>query len=216
MKKPDRARVKRVLALLDREYGTDDKCYLMHGSPHELLVAVMLSAQCTDARVNMVTPELFRKFPTVDALAEAKIGDLEDAIHSVGFYHDKARNVKACMTRLRDAYGGKVPDTMEELLTLPGVGRKTANVILGNVFRKPSVVVDTHVKRISGKLGFTENTDPEKVEYDLMALLPEDHWTLYNMQIITLGRTICTARKPDCEHCFLRAECPAGNPAIKR
>ena len=214
--KPNKARVGRVLALLDREYGTDDRCYLYYGSDHELLVAVMLSAQCTDARVNMVTPDLFRQFPTVDALADAKIEDLEKAIHSVGFYHDKARNIKACMAKLRDEFGGQVPGTMEELLTLPGVGRKTANVILGNVFRKPSVVVDTHVKRISGKLGFTENTDPEKVEYDLMEVLPKDHWILYNMHIITLGRTVCTARKPDCEHCFLREECPTGNPKVKK
>ena len=213
--KPDQKRVGRVLALLDREYGTDDRCYLYYGADYELLVAVMLSAQCTDARVNMVTPELFRKYPSVDALADAKVEDLEAVIHSVGFYHDKARNIKACMTKLREEFGGKVPGTMEELLTLPGVGRKTANVILGNVFRKPSVVVDTHVKRISGKLGFTENTDPEKVEYDLMEVLPEDHWILYNMHIIILGRTICTARKPDCEHCFLKEECPTGNPKVK-
>ncbi|MBO4411067.1 MAG: endonuclease III [Lachnospiraceae bacterium] len=213
--KPNKKRVAEVLALLDREYGTDTRCYLHFGADHELLIAVMLSAQCTDARVNLVTPALFREFPTVDAFAEAKIEDLERAIHSVGFYHDKARNIKACMTRLRDVYGGKMPDTMEDLLTLPGVGRKTANVILGNLFDKPSVVVDTHVKRISAKLGFTGNTDPEKVEYDLMKVLPEDHWILYNMQIITLGRTICTARKPDCAGCFLREVCPAGNPDVK-
>lgn len=201
--------VKRVVALLDEAYGTDDRCYLDHETVPQFLIAVMLSAQCTDARVNMVTPELFRRFPDVASFADADVREIEDAIRSVGFFHDKARNIKACMTKLRDEYGSVVPDTMEELLTLPGVGRKTANVILGNVYRKPSIVVDTHVKRISKKLGFTEETDPEKVEYDLMKILPEDHWILYNMQIITLGRTICTARKPDCENCFLKGECPS-------
>lgn len=214
--KPNKERVRRVIALLDREYGTEQKSYLDHETDYQFLIAVMLSAQCTDARVNQVTPSLFREFPTVDAFADAKIEDLERAIRPVGFYHDKARNIKACMTRLRDVYDRAVPDTMEELLTLPGVGRKTANVMLGNVYGKPSIVVDTHVKRISGKLGFTENTDPEKVEYDLMEILPEDHWILYNLQIITLGRTVCTARKPDCAHCFLRTECPAGDPNVKK
>ncbi len=208
--KPSKTHVKNVLALLDEAYGTDNKVYLTHGSDHELLVAVMLSAQCTDARVNLVTPALFKQYPTVEAFADAKIEDLENAIHSVGFYHDKARNIKNCMTRLRDAYGSKVPDTMEDLLTLPGVGRKTANVILGNVYGKPSIVVDTHVKRISKRLGLTDNTDPEKVEYDLMKVLPEDHWVLYNLQIITLGRTVCTARSPHCKDCFLKGECPEG------
>ena len=198
-----------VLRLLDKEYGTDDRCYLEHGNDYEFLFAVILSAQCTDARVNMVTPELYRKFPTLEAFRDADIEELEDAIRSIGFYHAKAKNIKGAAEKLLSDYGGKVPDTMEALLTLPGVGRKTANVILGNIYRKPSVVVDTHVKRISKKLGLTKETDPEKVEYDLMKVLPEDHWILYNMQIITLGRTVCTARKPDCGHCFLKEVCPS-------
>ena len=206
------AHVKAVLERLDREYGTDDRCYLYYGRDYELLFAVMLSAQCTDARVNMVTPALFEKYDTLQKFADAELPDLERMIHSTGFYHAKAVNIIGAAKRLLDVYGGKVPDTMEDLLTLPGVGRKTANVILGNIYRKPSVVVDTHVKRISKKLGFTENDDPEKVEYDLMAILPEDHWILYNMHIITLGRTVCTARKPDCAHCFLQDVCPAGSP----
>ena len=208
---PSQEHVQNVLSLLDGEYGTDDRCYLYYETVPQFLVAVMLSAQCTDARVNMVTPELFRKFPTVEALAFADTGELEEAIHSVGFYHDKARNIQACMKKLLEDFHGEVPDSMEELLTLPGVGRKTANVILGNVYRKPSVVVDTHVKRISKKLGLTEETDPEKVEYDLMKVLPQDPWILYNMQIITLGRTICTARNPKCGECFLRGECPSAD-----
>ncbi|MBR6977429.1 MAG: endonuclease III [Lachnospiraceae bacterium] len=207
--KPSKEYVAAVLARLDAEYGTDDIIYLTHEEPWQLLIAVILSAQCTDARVNMVTPGLFRQFPSVEAFAEADIPALEEAIHSIGFYHSKAKNIKACCRRLHDVYQDRVPDTMDELLTLPGVGRKTANVILGNVYRKPSVVVDTHVGRISRKLGFTAETDPEKVEYELMEVLPEDHWILVNMHLITLGRTICFARKPHCSACFLKDLCPS-------
>ena len=207
--KPSKEYVAAVLARLDAEYGTDDIIYLTHEEPWQLLIAVILSAQCTDARVNMVTPGLFRQFPSVEAFAEADIPTLEEAIHSIGFYHSKAKNIKACCRRLHDVYQDRVPDTMDELLTLPGVGRKTANVILGNVYRKPSVVVDTHVGRISRKLGFTAETDPEKVEYELMEVLPEDHWILVNMHLITLGRTICFARKPHCSACFLKDLCPS-------
>ncbi len=209
MNRPEESYVKEVLSRLDREYGTDDICYLDHETPVQFLIAVILSAQCTDARVNMVTPRLFEVFPTLDAFADADVKELEREIHSIGFYHAKARNIIGCTKRLREAYGGVVPDTMEELLTLPGVGRKTANVILGNVYRKPSVVVDTHVKRISKKLGLTEETDPEKVEYDLMEILPQENWIRYNMQIITLGRTICFARRPQCSQCFLKDICPS-------
>ena len=207
--KPSKEYVAAVLARLDAEYGTDDIIYLTHEEPWQLLIAVILSAQCTDARVNMVTPGLFRQFPSVEAFAEADIPALEEAIHSIGFYHSKAKNIKACCRRLHDVYQDRVPDTMDELLTLPGVGRKTANVILGNVYRKPSVVVDTHVGRISRTLGFTAETDPEKVEYELMEVLPEDHWILVNMHLITLGRTICFARKPHCSACFLKDLCPS-------
>ena len=207
--KPSEEHVRKVLALLDAEYGTDDRCYLDHETDYQFLIAVILSAQCTDARVNMVTPALFEKFGSVEAFANADMEELEEAIHSIGFYHAKAKNIIGCTRRLHEVYHDRVPDTMEELLTLPGVGRKTANVILGNVYRKPSVVVDTHVKRISKKLGFTEETDPEKVEYALMKVLPKDHWILYNMQIITLGRTICFARNPKCKECFLKDECPS-------
>ena len=207
--KPKKEYVQAVIAKLDAAYGTDDICYLDHENAYQFLIAVILSAQCTDARVNMVTPSLFKQFPTIEAFANANIEELEEAIRSIGFFHAKARNIKACCERLHTVYGDNVPDTMEELLTLPGVGRKTANVILGNVYRKPSVVVDTHVKRISKKLGFTKETDPEKVEYDLMKVLPEDHWILYNMHVITLGRTICIARRPKCAECFLKDICPS-------
>lgn len=201
--------LKIILDRLDGVYGTDDICYLDHHTDYEFLFAVILSAQCTDARVNEVTPALFGKFDSLQKFADAEVEDIEKMIYSIGFYHAKALHIRDAARMILEDYGGRVPGTMAELLTLPGVGRKTANVILGNIYRKPSVVVDTHVKRISKKLGLTEETDPEKVEYDLMKTLPEDHWIRYNMQIITLGRTICFARKPACEKCFLNDVCPS-------
>ncbi|MBQ6550493.1 MAG: endonuclease III [Lachnospiraceae bacterium] len=213
--RPDEVRVREVLRRLDEAYGTDDIIYLTHEKDWQLLVAVILSAQCTDARVNMVTPHLFERYDTLQKLADADIHELEEEIRSIGFYHAKAKNIIGTSKRLIEVYGGRVPDTMEELLTLPGVGRKTANLMLGNIYHTPGIVVDTHVKRISRKLGFTEETDPEKVEYDLMDVLPTEHWIRYNMQIITLGRTICTARKPDCTACFLREVCPSAENTDK-
>ncbi|MCR5703214.1 MAG: endonuclease III [Eubacterium sp.] len=201
--------VKEILELLDREYGTEHICYLNHETPWQLLIAVILSAQCTDARVNIVTKDLFQKYDTLEKFAEADVRELEQDIHSIGFYRAKARNIKKCCFDLVHEFNGEVPSSLEELTSLAGVGRKTANVIRGNIYNQPSIVVDTHVKRISKKLGFTKNEEPEKVEYDLMKVLPEDHWILYNMQIITLGRTICTARNPKCEECFLREYCPS-------
>ncbi len=201
--------VEQVLELLDREYGTDYICYLNHETSWQLLIAVILSAQCTDARVNIVTADLFQKYDTLEKFAEADIKELEEAIHSIGFYHAKARNIKKCCYDLVHKFHGEVPRTLEELTSLAGVGSKTANVIRGNIYDDPSIVVDTHVKRISKKLGFTKNDDPVKVEYDLMKVLPKDHWILYNTQIITLGRTICTARSPKCRECFLKQCCPS-------
>ncbi len=206
----DEAYVARVMELLDREYGTDFRCYLNYETPWQLLIATILSAQCTDARVNLVTKELFAKYPTLEAFAGAELTELEQDIKSTGFYHNKAKNIIACAKRLVDVYHGEVPSKIEDLTTLAGVGRKTANVIRGNIFREASIVVDTHVKRISKKLRFTKEEDPEKIEYDLMKVLPEDHWILYNIQIITLGRTICKARNPKCRECFLKEECPEG------
>ena len=202
-KKPDKNRVLRVMQLLDEAYGRETRCYLTHEDPWQLLVAVILSAQCTDARVNTVTPALFAAYPDAEAMAAADQEDVERLIHSVGFYHSKAHNLIACSRDICVRFGGRVPDTIEELTQLAGVGRKT-----------DSIVVDTHVKRISNKLGFTTEQDPEKIEYDLMKVLPRDHWISYNMHIITLGRTICTARKPDCAGCFLRGECPAGGENV--
>ncbi|MCR5396297.1 MAG: endonuclease III [Lachnospiraceae bacterium] len=198
-----------ILKRLDDTYGTEMICYLNHETPWQLLIAVILSAQCTDARVNIVTKDLFTKYPDLNAFANASLAEMEEDIRSTGFYHNKAKNIIACARMLLEKHGGKVPDTLEELIALPGVGRKTANVILGNIYHKPSVVVDTHVKRISKRLGFTKEEDPEKIEYDLMKKLPKDHWILYNIQIITFGREICFARNPKCEICPLQDLCKA-------
>lgn len=201
-------RVKRILELLDQEYGTEYRCYLNHETPWQLLIAVIMSAQCTDARVNIVTETLFKKYDTLEKFAAADQRELEQDIHSIGFYHSKAKNIIACCQALVERFGGQVPEQMEDLLTLAGVGRKTANVIRGNIYNEPSIVVDTHVKRISRKLGLAKEEDPEKIEYELMKVLPKDHWILWNIHIIMLGRTICTARSPRCRDCFLREECP--------
>ena len=202
-------RTKEILARMDAEYGTEYRCYLNHENAWQLLIAVILSAQCTDARVNIVTKDLFQKYDTLEKFAAADLKELEQDIHSTGFYHNKAKNIIACARRLVTEYGGEVPSELEDLLTLAGVGRKTANVIRGNIYNEPSIVVDTHVKRISNRLGFTKEEDPVKIEFDLMKVLPKDHWILYNIQIITLGRTICTARAPKCSRCFLADLCKA-------
>lgn len=201
-------RIQKILAALDREYGTEYRCYLNHETPWQLLIAVIMSAQCTDARVNMVTADLFRKYDTLEKFANADLKELEQDIHSTGFYHMKAKNIIACCRDLVDKHGSEVPRTIEELTALAGVGRKTANVIRGNIYNEPSIVVDTHVKRVSRKLGLTKSEDPVKIEQDLMKALPRDHWILWNIHIITLGRSICIARRPKCGECFLREFCP--------
>ncbi len=203
-------RVEKILGLLDEHYTTEYKCYLNHETPWQLLFATILSAQCTDARVNIVTETLFKKYDTVEKFANAKQEELEKDIHSTGFYKHKAANIISCAKTLVEKYNGEVPSDLEALTSLAGVGRKTANVIRGNIFHEPSIVVDTHVKRISNKLGLTKEEDPVKIEFDLMKKLPKDHWILFNIQIITHGRTICTARNPQCSECFLREHCPAG------
>lgn len=200
-------RTSEILAILDDWYGTDYVCYLNHETPWQLLVATMLSAQCTDARVNIVTKDLFVKYDSVEKFAYADLKELEQDIKPTGFYHNKAKNIISCMRDILEKFGGEVPSGLEELTSLAGVGRKTANVIRGNIFHDPSVVVDTHVKRISKRLGLTKQDDPEKVEQDLMKELPVDHWILYNIQIITFGRSVCTARSPKCEECRLQKYC---------
>ncbi len=205
---------KKILEALDAHYGTEHRCSLDYENAWQLLIATMLSAQCTDARVNLVTKDLFQKYTSVEAFARADLEELERDIHSTGFYHNKAKNIIACCRKLVLEYGGEVPSSLEELTGLPGVGRKTANVIRGNIFGEPSIVVDTHVKRISKKLGLTREEDPVKVEFDLMKELPKDHWILYNMHLITLGREICKAPTPRCGECFLKDLCPEGGKQV--
>jgi len=212
--KAEKERIAAILELLDKEYSTEIKIYLNHETPWQLLIATILSAQCTDDRVNLVTKDLFKKYKTLEDFANADIRELEADIHSTGFYRNKAKNIIQCTKTLISEYGGVVPKDIDELTKLAGVGRKTANVIRGNIYKEPSIVVDTHVKRISRKLGFTKEEDPEKIEYDLMEILPKDHWILYNIQIITHGRTICVARSPKCEQCFLNSYCKSYNSKL--
>ena len=202
-----KSEVTEILKILDDTYGTDYRCYLNYDPPWQLLFSTILSAQCTDARVNIVTAELYKKYPTLEAFAGADLAEIEQDIKSTGFYHNKAKNLIACARRLIDDFDGKVPSDIDELTSLPGVGRKTANVIRGNIFGIDSIVVDTHVGRISRRLGLTKKTDPTEVEFELMKVLPQDHWILYNIQIITFGRQICTARSPKCELCPLFSLC---------
>ena len=206
-------RLSHILDALDREYGTDYRCYLEHRDAWQLLVATILSAQCTDARVNLVTGPLFQKYPDPAAFAAADLKELEQDIHSTGFYHNKAKNIIACANQILERHSGEVPRDLESLTKLAGVGRKTANVIRGNIYNEPSIVVDTHVKRISRLLGLTDTDDPVKAEFELMEILPEDHWILWNIDIITLGRTICIANRPKCGECFLKDFCPSAKNA---
>ena len=206
MKKQER--IEKILEQLDEHYSVQKKCWLDYENAWQLLFATILSAQCTDARVNIVTKDLYKKYPDVQSFADADLKELEEDIHSTGFYHNKAKNLIACARQLMEQYDGQVPSDIDELVQLAGVGRKTANVIRGNIYDIPSIVVDTHVGRISRKLGLTKSEDPAKVEKDLEKCLPKDHWILWNIQIIAHGRSICTARSPKCQECFLAPYCP--------
>lgn len=211
-----RTRALEILARLKREYP-DAHCELDHRNPFELLVATILSAQCTDARVNMVTPALFGRYPDPAALAAARQEDVEELIRSTGFFRNKARSLIGMAQGLVSEHGGKVPATMDELRPLPGVGRKTANVILGNAFGiNAGITVDTHVKRLSMLLGLTRNTDPEKVEQDLLELFPQDDWTLLSHLLIWHGRRVCIANRPKCGECVLRDICPVGQRVVAK
>jgi endonuclease-3 len=188
----------------------DAHCALDHASPYQLLVATILSAQCTDARVNMVTPALFRKYPTVEDLARADQGELEEMIRSTGFFRNKARSLVGMARAVVADHNGVLPRTMDQLRALPGVGRKTANVVLGNAFGlNEGITVDTHVTRLSGLLGLTKHTDAEKIEQDLMKVIPRDDWTLVSHLLIEHGRRVCIARRPQHEKCVLRDICPS-------
>ena len=201
-------RVSRIIERLARDYPTA-VCALHHANAFQLLVATILSAQCTDERVNLVTRELFVRYGTPAALAAAPLAEIERLVQSTGFFRNKARNIQAMSQKLVNEYGGDVPQTLEQLVVLPGVGRKTANVVLGTAFGIPTgVVVDTHVGRITRRLGLSQSNDPVKVEQDLMRLLPQEEWIDYSHRLIHHGRQVCKARKPLCERCGLADDCP--------
>lgn len=206
MNKKNNTRIQKIRQILKAEYP-DVKTQLHHKNAFQLLMATILSAQCTDRQVNAVTPKLFAQLKTPEDFAKAPIKKIETLIHSTGFYHNKAKNLKNCAQTLIELYDGVVPNTLEELVKLPGVGRKTANVVLGAVFHIPGMVVDTHVSRISQRLGLSANKDPVKIEFDLMKVIPEDEWNDFSLWLIYFGRAICSARKPDCPGCFLNHLC---------
>jgi endonuclease-3 len=204
----------RAIAILDRlhQLYPDAKCSLDHETPLQLLVATILSAQCTDERVNLVTPALFQRFPDAAAFASADVAEIEALIRSTGFYRNKAKNIHGACRLIVEQYGGAVPQTMEELLTLPGVARKTANVVSANAFGvNVGVTVDTHVKRLSYRLGLTQNTDPVQIERDLMPLLPQPEWENWSIRLIYHGRAVCMARNPQCDRCQLADLCPSAH-----
>ena len=186
----------------------DAHCSLNFENPYQLLVATVLSAQCTDARVNLVTPNLFSKYPDFSDLAKAQLPELESIIRSTGFYKNKAKNLVGAAVAVQERHGGKIPRTVEELSALPGVGRKTANVVLGNAFGVPSMVVDTHVTRLVNRMGFVKGQDAVKLESELEVLVEKKHWTIFSHLLIQHGRLVCVARNPSCESCFLRELCP--------
>ena len=200
MTKKERALI--VLDILKSAYP-DVKCTLDYETPIQMLIATQLSAQCTDARVNIVTKTLFKKYKTVYDFANADYDELCEDIRSTGFYRNKAKNIISAAKRIIDVYGGEVPDTMEDLLTLAGTGRKTANLVLGDIFKKPAIVVDTHCIRLSNRIGLTKNSDPTKIESDLRKIIPPDESLDFCHRLVAHGRAVCTARKPDCENCQL-------------
>jgi len=212
MKRKDR--VQHIINELDKLYPTAE-CSLTYQDPLQLLVAAQLSAQCTDARVNIVTKDLFVKYKTVQDFAEAVIKELAEDIHSTGFYKNKARNIIACCRKIISDFNGVVPDSMDKLLTLPGVGRKTANLVLGDIYGIPGIVVDTHAKRLSNRLGLTKEHDPVKIEFDLMKIIPKKIWSRFSHQLVLHGRAVCKARKPDCELCTLREYCFFGKGSLE-
>jgi endonuclease III len=213
-KSATKQRALEILVRLKRLYP-DATCSLTYATPVQLMVATILSAQCTDERVNMVTPELFRRFPDAPALAKADVAELETLVRSTGFYRNKAKNIQAACQRIVSEYGGQVPQVMEDLLTLAGVARKTANVVLAHGFGiNMGVTVDTHVRRLSQRLGLTQQDQPVKIERDLMKLLPQADWENWSIRLIYHGRAVCNARKPECERCELADLCPSAGNAI--
>ena len=213
MTRPERA--KALVRVLPKVYP-DAHCELDFTTPLQLLIATILSAQCTDKRVNLVTPALFKKYRSAADYAAAPAAELEKAIQSTGFFRNKTKSIRAAAAAIAREHGGKVPETMAELHALPGVGRKTANVVLGNAFQKDEgIVVDTHVVRLSQRLGLTTNDDPIRIEQDLMKLIPRPHWTNWSHWLIWHGRRRCFARRPDCHHCEILGLCPSGKKFIR-
>ncbi|MGZ3691716.1 MAG: endonuclease III [Pseudobdellovibrio sp.] len=207
-KPPTKVEFDLVLKALKKHYP-DAHCALHFSTPYELLIATILSAQCTDERVNKVTPELFKKYPGVKAMSRATVGAIEELIRSTGFYKNKAKNIKACCEKIMELHQGEVPKTLDELHALPGVGRKTANVVLGNAFNIASgVVVDTHVTRLANRFGWVKITDAVKIEEKLNKLCPQKDWIMLSHYLISHGRAVCTARSPKCSSCFLNDACP--------
>lgn len=205
-----RQRVIKIIEIFDQLYE-DAACSLLYRDPLQLLIATQLAAQCTDARVNIVTKTLYQKYKNVYDFANASLPELENDIRSTGFYHNKARNIMNCCKMIIREYDGKVPSTLDHLLLLPGVGRKTANLVLGDIYGIPGVVVDTHAKRLSNLIGLTKNQDPEKIEYDLMKVVPQKDWSKFCHQMVYHGRAVCNARKPKCEICRIRDYCNFGS-----
>ncbi len=207
-KRAGKERALAVLSILEEEYP-DAKCHLNYRNPLELLVGCILSAQCTDKRVNEVTKDLFRKYRTAGDFSRADASELEEEIRSCGFFRAKAKSIINCTKALVDEHGGEVPPSMEKLTKLAGVGRKTANVVLGNYFKIPGIIVDTHIMRLSKRLGFTSNTNADKIEFDLRELIPEEKWTFFSNSLGDHGRTVCFARKPKCDECVISHLCPS-------
>jgi endonuclease-3 len=213
-KKQNPKRVKEIIKLLSKEIP-DTTVALKFTNPFELLIATILSAQCTDTKVNQVTHDLFKKYRSSRDLAGANLSELEEDIRPTGFYRNKAKSIQKCCQELVARFGGEVPKTLDELVTLPGVGRKTANVVLGNAFTIPGIVVDTHVQRVSQRIGLTKNDDPVKIEFDLMEIVPKEEWTHFSNLLVWHGRRTCIARKPLCPTCAIRKLCDTGPKLLK-
>jgi len=209
MEMTKRQRVIKIIGIFDRLYP-EAGCSLEYKDPLQLLIAAQLSAQCTDARVNIVTKTLFEKYKNVYDFAGADLEELQEDIRSTGFYRNKAKNIKNCCRMIIDEFDGMIPDNMDNMLMLPGVGRKTANLILGDIFGIPGIVVDTHAKRLSKRIGLTENDNPEKIEYDLIKVVPKAEWTRFCHQLVLHGRAVCTARNPKCDTCSINELCITG------
>lgn len=207
-KKKKKERALHVLNLLEEEYP-DSKCSLHYRSPHELLIATILSAQCTDKRVNQVTPHLFEKYPTIEAFAHSDIQELSKDIHSCGYHNQKSKSIQGTALTLLQEYSGVVPNSMDALVALPGVGRKTANCVLGECFQVPSMVIDTHMVRIMNLLSFTQTKNPKKIELELMEMFPKEKWVKLTHMVIDHGRAVCIARRPQCDSCVLAQHCPS-------